>query len=209
MDLDGAALLVIDLQNDFCPGGSLAVREGDRVVPVVNRIAPLFPAAVATQDWHPEGHVSFASSHRGKEVFDVVEAGGIGQVLWPEHCVQGTEGAALHPALDLRPYRMILRKGTRKDLDSYSAFFENDGITPTGLSAYLRGLGIGAVYLAGLATDFCVCCSAMDALRLGFRTVLVGDAVRGVDIPEGGVARALERMRRAGVLIVDSAEIAA
>ncbi len=198
------ALLVIDVQIDFCPGGNLAVEEGDAVVPVINRIAPLFPRVVATQDWHPAEHVSFASRHPGHAVLDVVRVGGIEQVLWPDHCVQGTRGAELHPRLDTSRIGLLVRKGMRPGLDSYSAFFENDRRTDTGLRHYLKGLKVREIYVCGLATDYCVFFSAMDARRLGFRVSLVRDACRGVDAPQGSVQKALDEMARAGVRMVES-----
>ena len=198
------ALLVIDVQNDFCPGGSLAVPEGNRVVPVINRLMPLFSLVVATRDWHPEGHVSFASRYPGKKPADTVTVDGIQQQLWPDHCVMATRGAALHPDLDRRPVNLILNKGTKKDLDSYSAFFENDRETSTGLAPYLSGLGFSEVYLCGLAEDVCVFFSATDARMLGFRTYVIADAVRGVDIPKGSLAAAREEMETSGVIMVKS-----
>jgi nicotinamidase/pyrazinamidase len=205
--LKGSALLVIDVQNDFCPGGRLEVKKGDEVIPVVNALMPLFPRVVATQDWHPRGHVSFASSHRGKEVHDTVEVGGMRQVLWPDHCVQGSEGADFHPALERRFFSLILRKGFALGLDSYSAFFENDRKTSTGLAYFLKGLGFESVCLCGLATDYCVLYSAVDALALGFRVFLVEDAVRGVDVPSGSEGRALATMRARGVTILGSRDL--
>jgi nicotinamidase/pyrazinamidase len=205
--LKGSALLVIDVQNDFCPGGRLEVKKGDEVIPVVNALMPLFPRVVATQDWHPRGHVSFASSHRGKEVHDTVEVGGMRQVLWPDHCVQGSEGADFHPALERRFFSLILRKGFNPGLDSYSAFFENDRKTSTGLAYFLKGLGFESVCLCGLATDYCVLYSAVDALALGFRVFLVEDAVRGVDVPSGSEGRALATMRARGVTILGSSDL--
>ncbi len=202
-----ASLLIIDVQNDFCPGGKLAVDGGDMVIPVINRIAGKFPCVVATQDWHPQGHVSFASTHRGKNPFDTLVVNGIEQVLWPEHCVQGTEGASFHPELDTRKVNLILRKGTNPQLESYSAFFENDRATPTGLEHYLRGLGFKDIYLCGLATDVCVFYSALDAVRLGFRTFLIEDACRGVDVPRGNVERAIREMEGKGVMIIRSGEL--
>lgn len=202
------ALLAIDVQNDFCPGGSLPVPEGDRVVPVLNRLAARFARVVATQDWHPPRHVSFASSHPGAEPFQAVDLpGGEKRALWPEHCVAGTRGAELHPGLDPAPVTLIVRKGTRREMDSYSAFFENDRRTPTGLSACLRELGIGEVYLAGLATDVCVFFSAMDALRLGFAVRLVEDACRGIDLPAGSLRERLRELEAAGVRILNSSEV--
>jgi len=204
---DDRVLLVIDVQNDFCPGGSLAVEEGDAVVPVINRIMPLFSRVVATQDWHPEGHVSFASRHPGRKPLDMIDAAGVRQVLWPDHCVQGTRGAELHPRLDARRIALVLRKGFRPGLDSYSAFFENDGTTDTGLRYWLKGLRVREVCLCGLATDYCVHASALDARRLGFRVTLVRDACRGVDSPKGSLAEALAAMEKAGVRIAESSAL--
>ncbi len=209
MRKDGAerVLLIIDVQNDFCPGGSLAVEEGDAVVPVINAIMPLFHRVVATQDWHPADHVSFASSHLGRKPLDRVDAGGIEQVLWPDHCVQASPGAELHPRLETGRIELVLRKGLRRNLDSYSAFFENDRRTDTGLRFYLKGLGAREVYLCGLATDYCVLASAMDARRLGFRVMLVRDACRGVNFPKGSVQEALAAMEKAGVVMTESAAL--
>ena len=201
------ALLVIDVQNDFCPGGSLAVEAGDEVVPVINRLLPGFPLVVATQDWHPRDHVSFASSHPGRKPLDVVDAGGIPQVLWPDHCVQGTPGADLHPRLDSARVGLLLRKGMRTGLDSYSAFFENDHRTDTGLRHYLKGMGVREIVLCGLATDYCVLSSAIDARRLGFRVSLLTDACRGVNFPDGSVQRALASMEKAGVRLTSAEKL--
>ena len=185
MDIDykKAAFLAVDVQNDFCPGGALAIAEGDAVAPVVNRLAPLFAVRVATQDWHPVGHVSFASSHPGKAPYEAAGSGPDGRAatLWPDHCVQDSQGSAFHPRLDERPFNFVVRKGYRQDLDSYSAFFENDGKTPTGLDGLLRGLGIDTVVLAGLAFDYCVFFSALDARHLGYKVFVVEDATRAVD----------------------------
>jgi nicotinamidase-related amidase len=202
------ALLEIDVQNDFCPDGSLPVPEGDRVVPVINRLAPRFAKVVATQDWHPPGHVSFASSHPGTKPFQIVDLpGGEKQTLWPEHCLAGSRGAQLHPGLDSAAVTLVLRKGTRRELDSYSAFFENDRQSPTGLSGWLRELGIGELFLAGLATDVCVYYTALDALRLGFAVRLVEDACRGIDVPAGSLRERLQELIRAGVRILRSNEV--
>jgi len=206
---EGSVLLVVDVQNDFCPGGALEVKGGDEVIPVINALMPLFPGVVATQDWHPPGHVSFASSHPGRKIYDALEARGIRQVLWPDHCVQGSEGADFHTALERRFITLILRKGFTPGLDSYSAFFENDRKTPTGLAFFLKGLGHERVYLCGLATDYCVLYSAMDALALGFRVFLVEDAVRGVDLPEGSASKALDTMKAGGATILGSRELLA
>jgi nicotinamidase/pyrazinamidase len=201
------ALLVVDVQNDFCPGGSLAVEEGDHVVEVINRLMPLFERVVATQDWHPKDHVSFASSHPGKKVLDIVDSDGIQQVLWPDHCVQGTPGAELFSRLEIGRIELVLRKGLRRRLDSYSAFFENDHVTDTGLRYYLAGLGIREIFLCGLATDYCVRSSAVDARRLGFEVSVVRDACRGVDFPQGSVEKALAEMKAAGVRLVSSTDV--
>lgn len=206
-DLDRASLLIIDVQNDFCPGGALPVPGGDEIVPVINSLMERFTHVVATQDWHPPGHVSFASSHGGKDPFDTVLVNGIEQVLWPDHCVQGSSGAALHPELDQRGLHLILRKGTERNLDSYSAFFENDRKTLTGLASYLREVGMSAVWLCGLAADVCVFYSAMDAVRLGFHTTVIEDGVRGVDVPAGNVERTRCSMEEAGIRFTQSDNI--
>jgi nicotinamidase/pyrazinamidase len=202
--LKHAVLAVIDVQNDFCPGGALAVKDGDAIIPLINSLMPRFPLVVATQDWHPADHVSFASNHPGAKSFDTIKAGNISQVLWPDHCVQGTRGADFHPSLENIHFRLILRKGTTPALDSYSAFFENDKKTLTGLSSFLKGIGVEEVYLCGLATDVCVYHSAMDAVRLGFHTFLIRDASRGVDVPEGNLSKAIKDMESSGVRIIES-----
>lgn len=194
-----SALLVIDVQNDFCPGGALAVPDGDAVVAAANRLMPAYDLVVATQDWHPPEHCSFASQHPGAALHDVVPVSGIEQALWPDHCVRGSAGAALHPELDTRRVNLILRKGMRPALDSYSAFFENDRRTATGLAGYLRALGVRQVALCGLATDYCVRYSALDAARLGFAVDVFTGACRGVDAPPGSVAAALAELRAAGI----------
>lgn len=192
-------LLVIDVQNDFCPGGSLAVGDGDAVVPIVNRIAQQFDHVALTQDWHPVGHSSFASSHAGAAPFETIAMPYGPQTLWPDHCVQGTPGAAFHAGLNTDKAQLIIRKGFRRAIDSYSAFFENDKITPTGLAGYLRERGLARVFLAGLATDFCVHYSAMDARRLGFEAVVIDAGCRAIDLG-GSLARAYAEMGEAGVL---------
>jgi nicotinamidase/pyrazinamidase len=202
-----AALLLIDIQNDFCPGGSLAVADGDAVVPVVNSISSRFRRVVATKDWHPEDHVSFASRHKGYEPFDTIDVNGIDQRLWPDHCVRATRGAQFHPDLDTRPIDLIVHKGTSTSLDSYSALFENDHTTPTGLEGYLHTLGITSLYVAGLATDVCVLFSVLDARRLGFSVTVIEDASRGVDQPEGSVLAALKEMEEKGVSICRSDDL--
>jgi nicotinamidase/pyrazinamidase len=202
-DAERCALIVVDVQNDFCPGGALGVPDGDSIVGPVNRLTRHFRHIVYTQDWHPADHVSFASSW-GRAIHETVDADGIQQMLWPQHCVQGSHGAAFHPGLRVEAASLILRKGVRKDLDSYSALFENDKTTPTGLEGWLRNVGAAGIWLAGLATDYCVYWTAIDALRLGFEVTIVEDAVRGVDVPEGNVARVLAELRGLGVSFVHS-----
>ncbi len=204
---DSSVLVVVDVQYDFCPGGALAVREGDQIIPVINSMMPKFQLVVASQDWHPEGHISFASQHEGKEPFDAAEIGGEEWILWPDHCVQTTRGAMLHDDLDERPLKLIVRKGSSPRLDSYSVFFENDRETPTGLDGYLRGMGFTHVYLCGLALDVCVYFSAQDASRLGYRTIVVEDATRGIDDPPGSVRSAVEDMKSRGVDFVQSTDL--
>ena len=196
-------LIVVDVQNDFCPGGALAVPDGDAVVPVVNRLSERFAHRILTQDWHPAGHSSFASSHPGKAPFETVEMPYGTQVLWPDHCVQGTGGAAFHRDLALDGAELIVRKGFRAAIDSYSAFFENDRTTPTGLAGYLRDRGFESVVLVGLATDFCVAYSALDARRLGFATTVVTDGCRAIDL-NGSLDAAMKEMAAAGVRFVES-----
>ena len=204
---DKNALLIVDLQIDFCPGGNLAVPEGDRIVPLVNRLTHGFERVVATQDWHPRDHVSFASNHPGKNPFDTIQTAEGQQVLWPDHCVPGTRGAEFHPDLETLAFDLIIRKGSKRNLDSYSAFFENDHETPTGLHFYLQGLGLKGVYLVGLALDVCVYYSALDALRLGFAVTLVEDACRGIDSPSGSSKARLEEMKKVGVHILKTADV--
>lgn len=195
------ALLAVDVQNDFCPAGKLAVPDGDAVVPLINELAETFRHVILTQDWHPEGHLSFASSHEGKQPFDVVEMSYGSQILWPDHCIQGTEGAQFHPNLLVERAELIIRKGFRREIDSYSAFFENDHETPTGLAGYLRERGIESLYIAGLATDFCVHWSAVDGRKLGFEVFVVVDASRGIDTA-GSMEDALKHIRASGSQLV-------
>lgn len=195
-----AALIVIDVQNDFCPGGRLAVAGGDEIVPLVNRLIARADHVVLTQDWHPAGHSSFASSHPGGEPFSTIRMPYGPQTLWPDHCVQGSEGARFHPGLEWTKAELVVRKGFRKAIDSYSAFFENDHATPTGLGGYLRERGIGRLTLAGLATDFCVAYSALDAAKLGFAVTVAMDACRAIDLG-GSLAAMTEKMKDAGVRI--------
>ena len=202
-----SVLLVVDVQVDFCPGGNLPVPEGEKVVPVINRLSRRFQRIAATQDWHPQNHVSFASNHPGSNPFDTIRGKEGQQILWPDHCVPGTAGAEFHPQLDTLGFDLIVRKGTDPALDSYSAFFENDHKTPTGLHFYLEGLKVKSVYLVGLALDVCVYFSAIDALKLGFHTVLVEDACRGIDTPPGSLKARLEEMRKSGVHILRAADV--
>lgn len=198
------ALLIVDVQNDFCPGGSLAVPGGDEIVPVINGISPFFSEVIATKDWHPEGHISFASSLPGAKPFDVAGRGEESRVVWPDHCIKGTVGAEFHPCLDVKPLTLILHKGFRKELDSYSAIFENDHTTPTGLEFYCRGIGIDTLFICGLAADVCVQFSVLDSLRQGFTVYLLEDAVRGVDQPAGTLEKALDTMKERGAQFINS-----
>lgn len=200
-------LVVVDVQNDFCSGGALAVPCGDDVVPVVNRLARRFRHVILTQDWHPAGHLSFASAHPGRRPFETVALAYGLQVLWPDHCVQESAGAQFHAGLDIPQAALILRKGFRPAVDSYSAFFENDHSTPTGLAGYLRERGFGRIFLAGLAFDFCVRYSAEDALRAGFRVVVAGDACRAIDT-EGSRVAAEESLAAQGIPIVATETLA-
>lgn len=200
------ALLVVDAQYGFMPGGGLPVEGGDAIVPVINRIAPRFANVVLTQDWHPRDHVSFAASHPGRAPFETIRLPYGEQVLWPTHCVQGTHDAALHADLRIDHAQLIVRKGFRRELDSYSAFVEADRRTTTGLAAYLGARGIRALYLCGLATDYCVAWSALDARAAGFETTVVEDACRAIDL-DGSLARAWSAMAAAGVRRCTSAEI--
>ena len=202
-----SALLVIDVQNCFLPGGSLAVKDGEQVVPVINRIAKGFANVVMTQDWHTSGHVSFASVHPGKKPFDTVDLKYGKQVLWPDHCVQGTDGVLLSKELSIPQAELIIRKGFHQDVDSYSAFTEADGKTTTGLAAYLKARKLQRLFVAGLATDFCVAWTALDARRAGFDTYVVEDACRGIDT-QGSLAKAWADMAKAGVKRIQSGDIA-
>ncbi|WJR78387.1 bifunctional nicotinamidase/pyrazinamidase [Bradyrhizobium sp. NP1] len=205
---EASALLVIDVQNCFLPGGSLAVKDGDQVVPVINKIARSFANVVLTQDWHTQAHVSFASSHPGKKPFETIDLPYGKQVLWPDHCVQGSEGAALSKDLSIPQAELIIRKGFHKDVDSYSAFTEADGKTTTGLAAYLKARQVKRVFVAGLATDFCVAWTALDARKADFETYVVEDACRGIDT-QGSLAKAWTDMAKAGVKRIQSSDLAA
>jgi nicotinamidase/pyrazinamidase len=204
---DGSdALIVVDVQNCFVTGGSLPVRHGEDVVSVINRVAPAFQNVVVTQDWHTPGHISFASAHPGSKPFQTIRLAYGDQVLWPDHCIQGTSDAALHPKLNLPQTQLIVRKGFHKDVDSYSAFEEADRRTPTGLEAYLKQRGIKVLFVTGLATDFCVQWTALDARKLGFKTYVIEDACRGIDI-NGSVAAAWRAMSDSGVIRIESSDI--
>ncbi|MFJ2280314.1 bifunctional nicotinamidase/pyrazinamidase [Pseudomonas sp. NPDC087803] len=200
------ALLVIDVQNDFTPGGQLAVPEGDLIVPLINRLGDLFKQVIIAQDWHPSGHASFASSHPGRKPYEVIQLPYGEQKLWPDHCVQGTAGAEFHAELHLPHAQLIIRKGCNPDIDSYSAFLEADRRTTTGLAGYLKERGIDTVYMVGLALDFCVMFSALDARAAGFNTIVLLDACRAIDM-DGSLAAAMERMHTAGVGLIQSHQL--
>jgi nicotinamidase/pyrazinamidase len=195
-----SALLVIDVQNDFCPGGALAVPEGDQILPGINALMEDAEAVILTQDWHPDGHSSFASQHDGKDPFGMIEMPYGPQVLWPDHCVIGSHGSAFHADLHTDRAEIVVRKGFRRDIDSYSAFFENDHRTPTGLEGYLKTRGITSLTLAGLATDFCVAFSAIDAARLGFDVTVRMDLCRAIDL-DGSLAKMKDDMAQSGVVL--------
>jgi nicotinamidase/pyrazinamidase len=205
MFADDDVLIIVDVQNDFCPGGALEVPRGDEVVPVINRLAAKFRNVVLTQDWHPRGHSSFASSHPGKRPFETIAVSYGPQVLWPDHCVQATQGAEFHPSLQVPHAGLIVRKGTDRAIDSYSAFYENDRKTPTGLVGYLRERGLSRVFLAGLALDFCVRYSAEDARREGFAVFVIEDACRGIDM-QGSVATTRAGFAALGISCAPSPE---
>ena len=223
MDASKILLLIIDAQNDFCPAytsvsgdkfpdGALAVKDGDAVIPPLNSLSKAIALGngkvAATQDWNPQDHISFASSHNGKKAGEVIDTPLVkNQALWPDHCVQGTRGADFHEALDLKNISLIIRKGFRKELDSYSAFFENDRKTSTGLEGWINCLGIDTVILGGLATDYCVFFTAIDFKKLGYKTIVVQDAVRAVSIPEGSAEKAVMEMKAAGIEFLSSAEL--
>jgi nicotinamidase/pyrazinamidase len=212
INFTSSALLEVDVQNDFCPGGALAVDRGNEVADPLNRLAFLFSRnggrVIATQDWHTADHISFASSHPGKKIGEIIDLPAVkAQVLWPDHCVQGTEGAKFHKNLDLTLVHLIVRKGYRQELDSYSVFYENDRKTPTGMDGFLKGLGIKSVFLGGLATDYCVFYSAIDAMGHGYETFVFTDAVRGVGFPDGSIETALKLMEEAGIHLIDSGDI--
>jgi nicotinamidase/pyrazinamidase len=204
---DRDVLVAVDVQNDFCPGGRLAVPRGDEVVPAINRLCERFRHVVLTQDWHPPGHLSFASRHPGRKPFETIEAPYGRQELWPDHCVQNTPGAEFRRDLVVPHAALIVRKGFHREIDSYSAFYENDHTTPTGLAGYLKERGLGRVFLAGLAFDFCVRFSAEDAHRCGFAVVVIEDACRGIDL-DGSVAATQRRLAEIGATVIAASEIA-
>jgi nicotinamidase/pyrazinamidase len=200
------ALILTDIQNDFVPGGALAVNEGGQIVPIVNRLQSYFDIVVATQDWHPPNHGSFAANHPGKKPGDVIDLDGLPQILWPVHCVQNTVGAAFVPALDMKQVAEVFQKGTDPLIDSYSTFFDNEHRKATGLGDYLKARRVTDVFIAGLTTDYCVKFSALDSIRLGFKTHVLEEACRGINLKQGDVAKAIEEMRTAGIEIVKEVE---
>ena len=200
------ALLLIDIQNDFCPGGALAVKEGDQIVSEVNKLLKIFPINILTQDWHPYDHTSFASNHEGKEPLSLINMYYGPQVLWPDHCIQDTNGSHFHPDLITINSDLIIRKGFRNEIDSYSAFYENDHITPTGLDGYLKNRGIKNIYLCGLALDFCVSFSAIDGAKLGFDVYVIKDACRAIDL-NGSLSEALKQMQENQVKFISSSDL--
>ena len=204
--MSGACLVVVDVQNDFIPGGALAVPRGDEVVPVINRLAARFESVILTQDWHPRGHASFASSHPARKPFQTMELAYGAQVLWPDHCVQGTPGAAFHPDLEVTKAQLVIRKGFHRDIDSYSGFVEADRKTSTGLAGYLKERRFTKLLVCGLATDFCVAWTALDARAAGFDTTVIEDACRAIDL-DGSLARAWSDMAAAGIRRIRSSEL--
>ncbi len=200
-----SAFLVIDVQNDFCPGGALAVPEGGRIVDGINQLLPRFSAKVFTQDWHPDTHASFASNHKDKAIYETITLPYGEQVLWPDHCIQGTWGAEFHKDLDLNQANLLIRKGFRKDIDSYSAFFENDQKTPTGLAGYLSTRNITHIVCAGLATDFCVYFSAIDAKQIGYHVTVLTDISKAIDL-DGSLDNAISDMQSKGIVLSTTAE---
>lgn len=202
-----ATLLLVDIQNDFIPGGALPAKGGDEVVPIANRLSPHFDLVVATQDWHPQNHLSFASNHPGRSPGEIIELSGLEQVLWPDHCVQGSEGAKFHPDLATDRIDHVVRKGEDPEIDSYSGFFDNGHLKATGLEKYLRSREVNRVYICGLATDYCVKYTAVDAAELGFDTTVITDACRGVELEPGDIDEAFEEMKRAGVKLATSEDL--
>ncbi len=202
-----SALIMVDLQNDFCKGGNLAVPDGDAVIPLANQLQSHFDLIIATKDWHPANHMSFASNHEGKKVGDVIKVHGINQVLWPNHCVQNSKGSEFHPELNTDRVHRIFHKGTDRFVDSYSAFFDNEHMRVTGLGDYLYDAGIQDVYIMGLATDYCVKYSCLDAVQLNFSVYMIEDACRGVELHPGDVAKAMREMEAVGVKLVETKKL--
>jgi nicotinamidase/pyrazinamidase len=207
MKADKKVLIVVDVQNDFCPGGALPVNDGDKIIPVINRIIDKFDIIIGTQDWHPQDQISFASNHKGKSLYDQIDLDGVVQTLWPDHCLQGTPGADFHRALNTVKFSMVLRKGANSKIDSYSAFMENDKKTETGLHGYIKALNISEVYVCGLATDYCVYFTAKDSATYGFSTHIIIDASAGIDLPAGNINAAIGDMKKNGIKIINSNEL--
>lgn len=201
------ALIMVDLQNDFCKGGRLEVPAGDEVIPLANQLQSSFDIVIGTKDWHPQDHMSFASNHPGYHVGDLIEVNNLKQILWPDHCVQESKGSQVHPLLNTSRVQKWIFKGTDKTIDSYSAFFDNAHLRATGLGDYLKSLGVEEIYILGLATDYCVKFTCLDGIKLGFKVYVIEDACRGVELREGDVARALKEMEEVGVEIVRSESI--
>jgi nicotinamidase/pyrazinamidase len=201
------ALIIVDVQNDFIPGGALAVTEGDQVIPIINEIQQKFDFIIATQDWHPADHGSFAANHAQRSVGEFIELNGVSQILWPVHCVQGTKGAEFHPDLKTEKWKTVFKKGTNPNVDSYSGFFDNNRMGDTGLSAFLKEKGIEEIFVCGLATDYCVKFTILDAISEGFKTTLIADATRAVNIQENDGLRAINEMSASGAKVVLSDEI--
>lgn len=201
------ALILVDIQNDFCPGGALAVNEGDQIIPIVNQLQTKFNMVIATQDWHPADHGSFADNHSAQSIGDVIELNGLQQILWPIHCVQKSRGAEFHPDLETDKISQVFQKGTNPEIDSYSGFFDNGQKKSTGLGDFLKSIGVEDVYICGLATDYCVKFTALDAADLGFKTSVILDACRGVELNSGDIERAVAEMKKKGISIINSREI--
>ncbi len=198
------ALILVDIQNDFVPGGALAVKDGAEIIPIIHQFMPHFELIVATQDWHPVSHESFASNHSGEKIGNIIDLHGLPQILWPVHCVQNTQGAAFVNNLDMSRVSKVFHKGTDKTIDSYSGFFDNGRRSATGLGEYLHAEGVTSVYIVGLATDYCVKFTALDAVSLGFKTFLIEEACRGVNLQPGDVTKAVEEMKENGVIVLQS-----
>lgn len=201
------ALILVDIQNDFIPGGALAVKDGDAIIPVVNKLQTHFDFIVATQDWHPENHGSFAANHAGKNIGEFIDLNGLQQILWPVHCVQNSKGAQFHPALETKNIKKIFPKGTDPQIDSYSGFYDNGHRKATGLGDYLKTAGVSEVFICGLATDYCVRFTAQDASKEGFKTFVIEDACRGVELASGDTANALKEMQNSGCTIINSSDL--